>query len=111
MSAGQDAAGHVEVRHVPERTRYQVLVDGEVAGAAHYVVHEGRLVFDHTVIDDAYAGRGLAKVLARGTLDDVRATGQRIVPLCEFMAGFLAKHPEYDDLVDHALLERILASG
>jgi predicted GNAT family acetyltransferase len=50
-------------------------------------------------------------VLARGALDDVRAHGWQIVPLCEFMAGFLAKNPEYDDLIDRALLDRILASG
>lgn len=106
-----DQAGAPEVRNDPGRTRYEIVVDGEVAGAAHYSVYEGSLVFDHTVIDEAYAGRGLAKVLARGALDDVRAHGHRIVPLCEFMAGFLAKNPEYDDLIDRALLDRILASG
>jgi hypothetical protein len=116
-SAGGRAGGEpvgretFAVRHAPERTRYEVLVDGSVAGAAHYLEFEGRLVFDHTVIDDAYGGRGLGKVLAQGALDDVRAHGQRIVPLCEFMAGFLAKNPEYDDLVDRELLDRILASG
>lgn len=108
MSTGAVA---VEVRNDPQRTRYEVLVDGEVAGAAHYSVFEGRLVFDHTVIDDAYAGRGLATVLARGALDDVRAHGQRIVPLCEFIAGFLARNPDYDDVVDHELLARILAGA
>lgn len=106
-----DQAGVAEVRDNPERTRYEIVVDGEVAGTAHYSLYEGSLVFDHTVIDDAYAGRGLARVLARGALDDVRAHGQRIVPLCEFMAGFLAKNPEYDDLVDRPLLDRILASA
>jgi predicted GNAT family acetyltransferase len=101
----------VEVRHDPQRTRYEILVDGQVAGAAHYTPVEGRLVFDHTVIDDAYAGRGLAKALARGALDDVRADDRRIVPICEFIAGFLAKNAEYDDLVDRELLERIRSSA
>jgi hypothetical protein len=108
MSTG---AASVEVRNNPQWTRYEVLVDGAVAGTAHYSVYEGSLVFDHTVIDEAYAGRGLGRVLAQGSLDDVRARGQRIVPLCEFIAGFLAKNPDYDDVVDHALLGRILASG
>lgn len=105
------AVEQVQVRHDPQRTRYEILVDGQVAGAAHYTPLEGRLVFDHTVIDDAYAGRGLAKALARGALDDVRANGRRIVPICEFITGFLAKNAEYDDLVDRELLERILSNA
>ena len=103
------ATEQVEVRHDPTRARYEVLVDGHLAGTAHYSVLEDVLVFDHTVIGEDFGGRGLGKVLARGALDDVRANGRRIVPSCEFIAGFVAKNPEYDDLVDHSLLERILA--
>jgi hypothetical protein len=100
-----------EVRQDTGSSRYEVLVDGDVAGFAAYQLYEGSYVFDHTVIKDEYAGRGLGTVLARGALDDVRAQGMRMVPLCEFFAGWLGKHPEYDDVVDHDLLARIEASA
>ena len=32
-------------------------------------------------------------------LDDLRARGRAVVPLCPFVAGFIRRHPEYDDLV------------
>lgn len=101
----------VEVVNAPERERYEILVDGAVAGFTHYMPHEGCLVFDHTLIKESYSGRGLASVLVRGALDDVRASGSRIVPLCEYMAGWLPKHPDYEDLVDRDLLMRILATA
>jgi uncharacterized protein len=102
MSDGGDAA--IDVWNASDRDRYEVLVDGELAGFAQYVHRGGRYVFVHTEIDPRFGGRGLGSVLARGALDDVRAQGEPVVPLCPFIAGFIAKHPEYDDLVDHTLL-------
>jgi predicted GNAT family acetyltransferase len=104
-----DLPDHVTVRHRPDRSRYEVRVGDRLAGFTRYVLRPGRVVFVHTEIDDAYEGQGLGSVLARGALDDVRHGGQRVVPLCPFLAGYIARHAEYDDLVDHealAALER-----
>jgi hypothetical protein len=101
----------IEVMDATERSRYEILVDGTFAGFTHYQPHEGALVFDHTVIKEQFAGQGLASKLVRSTLDDVRARQGRIVPLCEYVAGWLEKHPDYDDLVDRDLLARILATA
>ena len=101
----------IEVRNSPAHSRYEVRVDGALAGFTHYLTEDGALVFDHTLIKDAFAGQGLGSVLARGALDDVRAQGGRIVALCEYISGWLGKHPEYGDLVDHELHARILATA
>jgi uncharacterized protein len=101
----------IEVRNAPERSRYEILVDGTFAGFTHYQPFEGSLVFDHTVIKEEFAGQGLASKLVRATLDDVRAQQLRIVPLCEYIAAWLEKHADYDDLVDRDLLARILATA
>lgn len=101
----------IEIRNAPERDRYEILVDGTFAGFSHYQPQEGSLVFDHTVIREQFAGQGLASKLARGALDDVRAQQGRIVPLCEYIAAWLEKNSDYDDLVDHDLLARIVATG
>ncbi len=110
-SAVPEPAGSViVVRDAPERSRYEILVDGVIAGFTDYRPQEGSLVFDHTVVEEQYAGRGLASALARGALDDVRTQRERIVPVCSFIAGWLAKNPGYDDLVDRDLLARLRAS-
>ncbi|MZD09788.1 GNAT family N-acetyltransferase [Streptomyces sp. SID5785] len=88
------------VRRVDARHRYTVEVDGEPAGFTAYRDRDDRRVFFHTEIDDAFAGRGLAAVLVREALDDVRAAGLRIVPVCPYVAKFLKKHEEYADITD-----------
>ncbi|WP_030756274.1 GNAT family N-acetyltransferase [Streptomyces griseus] len=88
------------VRRVDARHRYEILVDERRAGLTAYRDREDRRVFFHTEVDDAYAGQGLASVLVTQALDDVRAAGMRIVPVCPYVAKFLKKHEEYADITD-----------
>jgi predicted GNAT family acetyltransferase len=97
----------ITVRDDPDNHRYIVEVDGERAGFTVYHRRGGRVMFVHTEVDPAFEGRGIGSALARGALDDVRAQGAKIVPLCPFIAGWVDKHPDYADLVDHELLARI----
>ena len=89
----------VHVADAPERSRFEITVDGALAGFAEYRLRPGRITFVHTEIDDAYAGRGLGGRLARAALDDVRARGLAVRPDCPFIKGWIAKHPDYADLV------------
>ena len=89
----------VQVRDDPDRSRFEILVDGEPAGLAAYRLRDGRVVVTHSEIDPAYRGRGLAGQLAGQTLDLIRARGQKVVPLCPYFATYVAEHPEYDHIV------------
>ena len=91
--------GSTVVADAPERSRFEISVDGALAGFALYKLAPGRITFVHTEIDDAYAGQGLGGQLARAALDDVRARGLAVQPHCPFIAGWIAKHPDYADLV------------
>ncbi|MEV7773454.1 GNAT family N-acetyltransferase [Kitasatospora sp. NPDC086791] len=88
------------VERADERHRYEILVDGKLAGFTEYRDHEDQRVFFHTEIDDAFAGQGLAARLVQEALTDVRAAGKRIVPICPYVATFLTKHEEFTDLTD-----------
>ena len=79
--------------------RYEIHVDGVLAGLAEYNLQEGAVLFPHTEILPAFEGQGLGSKLARYALDDVRAKGAWATPVCEFIAGYIHKHPEYADLV------------
>jgi len=80
--------------------RYELTDNAEVIGASVYRDAGPRRIFTHTEIDAGYAGRGLASQLVQFALDDVRAQGRRVVALCPMVAAFIAKHPDYEDLVD-----------
>jgi uncharacterized protein len=88
-----------EVRDNPELSRYELFVDSQLVGIADYKEAGDEVVFPHTEIDPPLRGRGLAAVLVRAALDDVRSTGRTVVPQCWYVAEFIDQHPEYRDLL------------
>ena len=83
----------------PAALRYELWTDEVLAGWIQYTRSGDVVTLVHTDVDPAFEGRGLGSVLVAGTLDDVRARGKRIRPLCPFVAAYLRRHPEYADLV------------
>ena len=88
-----------KVTHDTTAERYLITVDGRDAGYADYIQGDGVRDFHHTVIDPEFRGQGLSKPLIQAALDDTRAAGDQVRPLCSAVAGFIEKHPEYRDLV------------
>jgi uncharacterized protein len=83
----------------PAEQRYELRVDGAVAGFAAYRAGDAADTFTHTEVDPAYEGRGLGSVLVRGALDQARARGRAVRPACPFVRSFVERHPDYLDLV------------
>jgi uncharacterized protein len=87
----------------PDRERYELHVDGDLAGFAEYRGRKETRSFTHTEIDERFEGQGLGGVLVSAALDDVRANGMQVIPICPFVKSYLQRHPEYVDLVDEPL--------
>lgn len=88
-----------EIRDAPERNRYEITVEGELAGFAAYERHHSSIAFTHTEIDDRFEGQGLASKLIAFALDDVRGSGLPVLPFCPFVRSFIERHPDYLELV------------
>ena len=88
-----------EARNNAERSRYELVVDGEVVGIADYHDQGDVRVFPHTHIKAALRGNGLGAQLVRAALDDARANGRRVLAQCWYVAEFIDANPEYQDLV------------
>lgn len=79
-------------RDDPER-RYEIRVGDVLAGFTLFRPDEkGRLVFPHTEIDPAFAGRGLGSVLVGRAMADVAARGETVVPRCPFVVRYLREN-------------------
>jgi predicted GNAT family acetyltransferase len=89
----------IEVIDKPDASRYEVRLDGETVGFCSYRESDGEVLLPHAEVLPEIEGRGIGTALARGTLDDLRRRGRRIVPLCPFIVEFIRKNPEYGDLV------------
>ncbi len=85
------------VRDNPQRHRFELDADGHVA-FSDYTRDGATLTVLHTEVPKELNGKGIGSALVRGLLDIARAQGLKVVPLCPFVAGYIAKHPEYADL-------------
>ena len=83
----------------PEQLRYEIEVDGELAGFLLYRREPGVLELVHTDVDPKWEGKGVGAALVQGALDDVRARGLKVRPFCPFVRAYIRRHPEYEDLV------------
>jgi uncharacterized protein len=88
----------VQVVDDPVGQRYEARIGDRVVGYTEYRRVRGRLIFIHTEVDPAVEGKGIGGRLAAGALDDVRAKGLNFSVKCPFIAAYLRRHPEYDDL-------------
>ena len=88
-----------DVVHLPQAERYELRLSGRPIGLAAYRRHDGRMAVTHTEVDEAFEGRGFGSRLVAEVLDDARRQGLDVVPLCPFVASFIQRHPEYEDLV------------
>jgi predicted GNAT family acetyltransferase len=89
----------VEVTDNPAEHRFEARLDGEVA-FAEYRLKPGQIVLPHTVVPPAFEGKGVASALARAAFGYAREHGLTVIPTCPFMAGWVKKHPEAQDIVD-----------
>jgi uncharacterized protein len=89
----------ITVADRPDRGQYEIESDGERVGLLTYRLVDGMITYRHTEIDPSVGGRGLGSVLVRFALDDARARGLTVIPLCPFVAAFIVRHPEYEELV------------
>jgi len=86
------------VRDNAERHRFELDADGHVA-FSNYRRDGATLTVLHTEVPAALNGRGIGSALVRGLLETARAQGLKIRPLCPFVSAYIAKHPEYADLL------------
>lgn len=81
--------------------RYEMAV-GDAVAFLSYAERGGRRVLLHTEVPDALSGQGVGSALVRGALDRLRAAGRQVESRCEFVTAFVARHPEYRDVVPAA---------
>jgi len=107
LEATDGAVDDTEVVHVPEKSRYELRLDGKLVGLASYRRRDGRISFTHTEVDPSCEGRGFGSRLAAVALDDAKREGLEVAPLCPFIAHYIKKHPEYDELVPSKYQKRV----
>ena len=79
--------------------RFETRVEGSLSFLS-YSREGDRCLLDHTFVPDELRGRGGAATLVRAALDEARRQHWRIVPRCSYVASFMQRYREFDDLLD-----------
>lgn len=91
------SATPVPVVHNAAASRFEARLDGRLSVCAYR--REGDIIdLTHTEVPPDLQGHGIAAALVRETLDWARREKLRVRPLCSYVAAYLRRHPEYEDL-------------
>jgi predicted GNAT family acetyltransferase len=89
------ALAHDETAH-----RYRLVSGAQEIGFIEYdPIGATTLLVKHTEVAPAHEGEGHGSALVRGMLEDVRARGMNVIPICPYTMAFLRRHREYLDVV------------
>ena len=88
----------MNIVHDAAQSRFAVMVDGRLCVCAYHL-REGVVLFTHTEVPPALQGRGIAAALVRAALGWARAQGLAVRPLCSYVAAYMRRHPETQDLL------------
>ena len=86
------------IQHQPALQRFETVVDGHLA-LCSYTRHEASVVLHHTEVPPPVGGRGLAAELVAATLAWARHEGLQVQPTCSYVATYMRRHPETQDLL------------
>ena len=81
----------------PARHRFELAVDGQTAFAV-YRREPGHLTITYVESPVALRGTGVAGRLMQGVLEQARAEGLKVVPVCGYAVAYMKRHPEYADV-------------
>jgi len=86
------------VRDNPALSRFELEAEG-VTSFIDYVREGATLALTHERVPDEVSGRGLGTALVKGTLELMRSRGEKVVPICPFVAAYMLKHKDTQDLL------------
>lgn len=87
------------VQDNPTGSRFEITVDGELAGFVDYRKDGSEYALPHTRIFSQFEGKGLGGLLVSGALTEIARRGGTVLPYCPFVPKVIRDNPEFVDLV------------
>ena len=89
----------MEITHEPDSRRYVLSEGDEFLGEIEYQVQGTTLLLLRAEVPIEKRGQGLGIPLTKGTLEAIREEGiHSVTPICPYIAKYMMKNSEFDDL-------------
>ena len=98
MSSTDTSGEQIRVQRNSAAGRFEILVDDVMAGHTEYRDDNGIRTFPHTEVSSEFGGRGLAGKVVGEALRVTKEEGLRVRPTCEYVQGYIEKHPDSAEL-------------
>jgi uncharacterized protein len=85
------------VIHNTSENRFEIRFESHLA-LLKYRMRDGTITFTHTGVPPALEGKGVGGRLVSAGLEYAREHGLEVKTLCSFVAAYLKRLPEYQDL-------------
>lgn len=96
----ENAEGGIVLEDNGGKARYVLAgPDGAEAELTFTRVGEKQIIIDHTGVPDVFRGQGAGLKLVERAVEDARAAGKTVIPLCPFAASQFRRHPEWADVL------------
>jgi len=76
------------------------LPDSQPARLTFVETRPNHIAIDYSFVPPQYRGRGVARQLIVRAVEDARANGHKITPLCGYVAAEFRHHPEWADVLE-----------
>lgn len=88
----------VEVLFEEKNNRAAAYDDGKFIGESTFSPSNNLWIIDHTYVEDAYTGQGIAKKLVETIVSEARTRQMKIIPLCPFAKREFDRRADYSDV-------------
>lgn len=87
-----------EIHHSPDQNRFETEVDGHDC-VLEYTLNDKLISMNRVYVPPPVEGRGIAGAITRHALDCSREQGWKVKPRCPYVAAWIKRHSDYQDLV------------
>jgi len=87
----------LEVTQNPAENRFETRINGQLA-KLDYIERSDTIVMTHVGVPYEFRGHGVAGKITQAGLEYAKQKSLRVIPMCSYVAAYIRRHPEYQEL-------------
>lgn len=81
-----------------KKFRFEV-ISGSQVSKLDYRLGRDTIALVHTEVPEELSGQGIGSTLVQTALQHARSNELTVLPYCPFVAAYIERHPEWEDIV------------
>lgn len=79
--------------------QYELEAEGLKARIEYIIAKDNVIYLTHTEVPKPLEGKGVGSSIVKLTLEDIKSNGLQLMPLCPFVAAYIKRHPEWNEIL------------